>query len=115
LIIEESLASNFIFSHSFNTFSLYASILQLAIFMSVIVSGLTKIYGEQHAVDNVSFEVRPGDILGFLGPNGAGKSTTMKIITGYIPPYRGKATVCGHDVETQPLQAKKKYWLPAGK
>ncbi len=50
--------------------------------MSVIVSGLTKLYGTQKALDGVSFEVKPGEILGFLGPNGAGKSTTMKILTG---------------------------------
>jgi ABC-2 type transport system ATP-binding protein len=53
--------------------------------MSVIVNGLTKIYGSQKALDGVSFEVKPGEILGFLGPNGAGKSTTMKILTGYLP------------------------------
>ncbi|MFI5136073.1 MAG: gliding motility-associated ABC transporter ATP-binding subunit GldA [Chitinophagales bacterium] len=75
--------------------------------MSVIVSGLTKIYGEQSAVDHISFEAKTGDVLGFLGPNGAGKSTTMKIICGYIPPSEGKATVCGFDVEEKSLDAKK--------
>lgn len=74
--------------------------------MSVTVSGLTKIYGEQAAVDNISFEARPGDVLGFLGPNGAGKSTTMKIICGYIPPTNGKASVCGFDVEEKSFEAK---------
>jgi ABC-2 type transport system ATP-binding protein len=81
--------------------------------VSVIVSGLTKIYGEQHAIDNISFEARPGDVLGFLGPNGAGKSTTMKIISGFIPPSGGSATVCGFDVETKSLEAKKNIgYLP---
>lgn len=81
--------------------------------MSIIVSGLTKIYGEQRAVDGISFEVKPGDVLGFLGPNGAGKSTTMKILTGYIPQSAGKASVCGYDVETQILEAKKNIgYLP---
>lgn len=66
--------------------------------MSVIVSNLTKTFGDQRAVDDLSFEVKPGEILGFLGPNGAGKSTTMKMITTYLQPTSGKATVCGHDV-----------------
>ena len=66
--------------------------------MSVIVSNLTKIFGDQRAVDDLSFEVKPGEILGFLGPNGAGKSTTMKMITTYLQPTSGTATVCGHDV-----------------
>ncbi|HZX74662.1 MAG TPA: ATP-binding cassette domain-containing protein, partial [Cyclobacteriaceae bacterium] len=81
--------------------------------MSIIVSGLTKIYGEQRAIDSISFQVNPGDVLGFLGPNGAGKSTTMKILTGYIPQSAGKASVCGYDVEAQTLEAKKNIgYLP---
>ncbi len=81
--------------------------------MSVIVSGLTKIYGSQKALDGVSFEVKPGEILGFLGPNGAGKSTTMKILTGYLPQSAGSASVCGFDVNTQPMEARKKIgYLP---
>jgi len=81
--------------------------------LSVIVSGLTKIYGEQRAVDQISFEAKPGDVLGFLGPNGAGKSTTMKIICGYIPPSEGSATVCGFDVEANSLETKKQIgYLP---
>lgn len=81
--------------------------------MSVTVSGLTKVYDAQRAVDNITFEVKPGDVLGFLGPNGAGKSTTMKIITGFLPPSEGKATVCGFDVETNSLEAKKNIgYLP---
>lgn len=81
--------------------------------MSVIVSGLTKIYGSQKALDGVSFEVKPGEILGFLGPNGAGKSTTMKILTGYLPQSAGSASVCGFDVNTQSMEARKKIgYLP---
>lgn len=81
--------------------------------MSISVESLTKIYGAQHAVDGISFEVKPGEILGFLGPNGAGKSTTMKILTGYIPPTSGKASICGFDVTTHPLEVKKRVgYLP---
>lgn len=66
--------------------------------MSIQVNQLTKVYGKQKAVNDISFDVRPGDILGFLGPNGAGKSTTMKIATGYIPPSSGVVKVAGFDV-----------------
>ena len=57
--------------------------------MSIVVQGVTKFYGDQKALDNVTFEVKTGEIVGFLGPNGAGKSTMMKIITGYIPASLG--------------------------
>ncbi len=67
--------------------------------MSIIVEALTKVYGEQKAIDALSFEAKKGEILGFLGPNGAGKTTTMKILTSYIPATAGKATVCGFDVQ----------------
>jgi ABC-2 type transport system ATP-binding protein len=81
--------------------------------MSIEVKGLTKIYGEQKAVDNISFTTTKGEIVGFLGPNGAGKSTTMKIITGYLLPDAGTALVCGIDVKAQPLETKKKIgYLP---
>jgi ABC-2 type transport system ATP-binding protein len=80
--------------------------------MSISVSSLTKVYGKQKAVDNISFSAEPG-VLGFLGPNGAGKSTTMKILTGFIPQTSGKASVCGFDVETQPLEVKRSIgYLP---
>lgn len=80
--------------------------------MSISVASLTKIYGKQRAVDNISFSAEPG-VLGFLGPNGAGKSTTMKILTGFIPQTSGKASVCGYDVETQPLEVKRSIgYLP---
>jgi ABC-2 type transport system ATP-binding protein len=75
--------------------------------MSITVSSLTKVYGSQKALDALSFSVQPGEILGFLGPNGAGKSTTMKILTGYIPQTSGSAEVCGFNLETQSLAARK--------
>lgn len=71
--------------------------------MSVIVKNLTKIYGEQQAVSDLSFEARSGEILGFLGPNGAGKSTTMKIITCFLPATSGSVSVCGGDVQQDSL------------
>jgi ABC-2 type transport system ATP-binding protein len=74
--------------------------------MSIQVTNLTKLYGEQKAIDHVTFTVNKGEIVGFLGPNGAGKSTTMKIITGYLQPDEGEAIVSGISVEKQPLQAK---------
>jgi ABC-2 type transport system ATP-binding protein len=80
--------------------------------MSISVESLTKVYGPQKAVDGISFSAKPG-VLGFLGPNGAGKSTTMKILTGFIPQTSGKASVCGFDVETQPLEVKRNIgYLP---
>ncbi len=75
--------------------------------MSVKVENLTKIYGTQRAVDNISFEARKGQVLGFLGPNGAGKTTTMKIITCFIPQTEGNVTVGGHDVTKDPIAARR--------
>jgi ABC-2 type transport system ATP-binding protein len=81
--------------------------------MPVEVRNLTKIYGEQRAVDNISFSINQGEIVGFLGPNGAGKSTTMKMITGYLEPSAGDINVNGIDVKKIPLDAKKKIgYLP---
>jgi ABC-2 type transport system ATP-binding protein len=81
--------------------------------MSIQVSGLTKLYDTQKAVDGISFEVKKGEIAGFLGPNGAGKSTTMKMITGYLPPTSGTATVCGFDVVQKPMEVRKRVgYLP---
>jgi ABC-2 type transport system ATP-binding protein len=71
------------------------------------VKGLVKDYGSKRAVDNISFTVKRGDILGFLGPNGAGKSTTMKMITGFVSPTAGTAIVDGHDVTEDPVAVKK--------
>jgi ABC-2 type transport system ATP-binding protein len=75
--------------------------------MSLQIKNLTKIYGVQKAVDNISFSVAEGDIVGFLGPNGAGKSTTMKIATGYLPPTDGVVVVGGYNVVAEPLKVKK--------
>jgi len=81
--------------------------------MSIEVKDLTKIYGEQKAVDNISFSISNGEIVGFLGPNGAGKSTTMKIITGYLQQDAGEAWVSGTNVNAQPMVIKKKIgYLP---
>jgi ABC-2 type transport system ATP-binding protein len=81
--------------------------------MSIEVKNLLKVYGEQKAVNNISFSVNKGEIVGFLGPNGAGKSTTMKIITGYLHASAGEAFVCGINVAADPLATKKKIgYLP---
>jgi gliding motility-associated transport system ATP-binding protein len=71
------------------------------------VQGLTKRYGPVTAVNDVTFRVEAGEVLGFLGPNGAGKTTTMRVITGFLPPTEGKVLVAGHDVFEQPIQAKR--------
>ena len=77
------------------------------------VEGLTKYYGETLALDNVSFQVNKGEILGFLGPNGAGKTTTMRILTGYMPPSSGQAKVAGFDVFKDSLQVRQRVgYLP---
>lgn len=76
---------------------------------------LTRRYDALVAVDDVSFEARPGEVLGFLGPNGAGKTTTMRMIAGFIAPTSGTASICGHDVERQPLAARAALgYLPEG-
>ena len=77
------------------------------------VQHLTKRYGRVTAVEDVSFRVERGEILGFLGPNGAGKTTTMRILTGYMPATEGKAMVAGFDVFDQPIEAKRRTgYLP---
>ena len=81
--------------------------------MSIVVNKLLKMYGEQKAVNNISFSVKQGEIVGFLGPNGAGKSTTMKMITGYLSPDGGVATVSNINVAANPIEAKRKIgYLP---
>lgn len=81
--------------------------------MSIKVNNLTKYYGSYLAVDDISFEAKKGEILGFLGPNGAGKSTTMKIIITYLPPTSGTVEVDGLDVEDKSLEVRKKLgYLP---
>jgi ABC-2 type transport system ATP-binding protein len=71
------------------------------------VEGLVKSFGAKRAVDDISFTVERGEVLGFLGPNGAGKSTTMRIITGYYPPTAGRVTVGGFDIVENPIEAKR--------
>ncbi len=81
--------------------------------MSIQVEQVTKEYGTQKALNNISFSIGKGEIVGFLGPNGAGKSTMMKIITCYLPQTQGKVAVCGFDVEEDPLKVKAKLgYLP---
>lgn len=81
--------------------------------MSVEVQSLTKIYGEQRAVNDISFTAKKGEVLGFLGPNGAGKTTTMKIITCFIPQTEGEVTVSGYNVVDHPIEVRKKIgYLP---
>ncbi|MFE8072383.1 ATP-binding cassette domain-containing protein [Marinobacteraceae bacterium S3BR75-40.1] len=79
------------------------------------VAGLTKRFGHLTAVDGLSFEVAPGEVLGFLGPNGAGKSTTMKMLTGFLAPTSGSIAICGHDVLKDPVSAQAiTGYLPEG-
>lgn len=81
--------------------------------MSIEVKNITKVYGEQKALDNVSFSIKSGEIIGFLGPNGAGKSTMMKIVTCYLPPSGGNAKVSGYDVEENSIEVRKRVgYLP---
>ncbi|MDW3651642.1 MAG: gliding motility-associated ABC transporter ATP-binding subunit GldA [Bacteroidia bacterium] len=81
--------------------------------MSVSVNHLSKVYGSQRAVDDLSFEVEAGEILGFLGPNGAGKSTTMKIITCFLPPTEGTVSIDEFNIQDHPLEIRKRVgYLP---
>jgi ABC-2 type transport system ATP-binding protein len=77
------------------------------------VNGLTKDYGARRAIDNLTFDAEQGEIVGFLGPNGAGKTTTMRILTGYMPPTDGTATVAGYDILEESLEVRKRVgYLP---
>src|SRR5215813_4697148 len=77
------------------------------------VHNLAKMFGAKRAVDDISFSVERGEVLGFLGPNGAGKSTTMRMITGFIPPTSGTVSVCGLDVQENPIEVKHRIgYLP---
>ena len=79
------------------------------------VEHLSKRFGDRYAVDDLSFSVAPGEVLGFLGPNGAGKSTTMKMITGFLTPDGGTARIMGHDIQQAPVAAKRTFgYLPEG-
>lgn len=83
--------------------------------MSVIVQDLTKYYGDQAALDHISFKAHSGEVLGFLGPNGAGKTTTMKILTCFLPQSEGSAEVCGFDVIGNSMEIKRRIgYLPEG-
>ena len=83
--------------------------------MMLDIRGLTKSFGRFTAVDDMSFSVDGGEVLGFLGPNGAGKSTTMKMVTGFLPPTSGTAVVCGSDVNRDPIAVKRRIgYLPEG-
>ena len=79
------------------------------------IAGLTKRFGSFTAVDNVSFNVARGEVLGFLGPNGAGKSTTMRMLAGFMIPTTGTARICGHDVQSGGVAARRVLgFLPEG-
>ena len=77
------------------------------------LSHLTKKYGAFTAVDDLTVDVREGEVLGLLGPNGAGKTTTMRMVTGFLPPSKGRVRIAGHDLYDNPIQAKRKIgYLP---
>ena len=79
------------------------------------IDGLTKRYGRHTVVDNLGFKCTAGEVLGFLGPNGAGKSTTMKMLTGFVAPSGGRASLCGHDIQDDTLAARRRLgYLPEG-
>ena len=79
----------------------------------ISVENLSKSFGQKLAVDDISFEVKKGEVLGFLGPNGAGKSTTMRMVTGYLPPTAGEVVIDGVNVQEDPICAKQKIgYLP---
>lgn len=81
--------------------------------MSIELRNITKLYGQQRAVNGISFSIKTGEVVGFLGPNGAGKSTTMKMLTCYIPPSSGEAQVCGFNVMDDPMEVRKRVgYLP---
>lgn len=81
--------------------------------MSIEVKQVSKVFGTQKALDQVSLSIHPGEIVGLLGPNGAGKSTLMKIITCYLPPTEGEVSVCGHDIFEESLKVREKVgYLP---
>jgi ABC-2 type transport system ATP-binding protein len=76
---------------------------------AIVADGLRKVYGAHEAVRNVSFQIHPGEIVGFLGPNGAGKTTTIKMLTGLLKPTEGRSLIMGHDVQREPVAAKARF------
>jgi ABC-2 type transport system ATP-binding protein len=72
------------------------------------ITGLTKLYGDFVAVNELSLEVRPGEVMGLVGPNGAGKTSTLRCLAGIIPPTRGTVSICGHDLAQEPIEAKQR-------
>lgn len=96
-----------------NSVYIFITFTQILQRMSIKVENISKLYGEQKALNDVSFEVNAGEIIGFLGPNGAGKSTMMKILTCFIPQTSGKASVCGFDVAEQSIDVRRNVgYLP---
>lgn len=96
-----------------NNVYIFITFTQILQQMSIKVENISKLYGEQKALNDVSFEVKAGEIIGFLGPNGAGKSTMMKILTCFIPQTSGKASVCGFDVAEQSIDVRRNVgYLP---
>ena len=90
-------------------------LLILSFIAMIEVEGLVKYFGNFKAVDDISLSVDQGTVLGFLGPNGAGKSTTMKLITGFLKPSKGKIKICNYNLETHPIEAKTRIgYLPEG-
>ena len=82
--------------------------------MGIQASGLIKSFSDTLAVFDISLRVNPGEIYGLLGPNGAGKTTTLRMLAGLMRPTAGTATICGHDVQEQPLEAKARLELRDG-
>src|SRR4051794_41196113 len=101
------------YTFSYDSYSIFGWIVSKRGSHVIEVQHLTKRYGRVTAVDDISFRVERGEILGFLGPNGAGKTTTMRVLTGYMPATDGKAIVAGYDVFNEPIEAKRRTgYLP---
>jgi len=105
--------AKFFLGNELELFPFQTSIFHFSFTMAVSVQHLSKVYGTQRAIDNLNFEVKTGEILGFLGPNGAGKTTTMKIVTCFIPPTEGTVKIGEYNIHEHPLEIRKKVgYLP---